>query len=566
MKPRLKSTEAARDLIKRFEPFLPVAERGADGRFVVGYGHRASARDGVTVDEANADLLLIYDVLQAERAIDETIGADMGAPQRDALVSFALGVGVGAFRQSATVRLIAKHRWRDAAEAIAAWGGGQSPRRAAERELFLTDLPEDADQRPVELVIEFEHGDTEPDIAAVETPDIVEDVDTSVDVDESAAPAESEAAPAESEDDDVEAVALGVADTTDSDDVQSDENVVAGEDVVADEDVAADEDVVVEDDHTAAPVAPTANFDSVTARVIARMREQIAPRRTVEPVESDDSESPSDSDDTEAASESDAVIIASFDPVLIPDDVDDDVAAASTQEPTRDESDDALDPDAALGFVFAADTVEDRSEEVLSDDGDEADDTVEDETAAEVDDTPVEDAADADDLPDAAANDTEMPPMMSGDRPAQALGATGEAGGLDAANDPAEQVELPEEDDTTPALADDLPDPQEIDPSVAEHAEAQPRNHWQNGDSSAAPAPSSGRWGTIAVFAVGLFVMIAGIVDTITKAEYYWESKSLLFGPAAAIIGGLLFSGAAIMLVSRLFAPKEVERKTAPLS
>ncbi|WP_421792001.1 lysozyme [Hyphobacterium sp.] len=167
MKPRLKSTPAARDLIKAHQPFLPTARQEADGAWKVGYGHRAAAKQGVSVSEADASLLLIYDVLQAEKAIDESVKGELGAPQRDALVSFALGIGLPAFRRSAIVRLIGKGRWRDAADAIAAWNGGGSERHAAERDLFLKDLPKDTRSTPVELVIEFDHPDEEEAVAPV---------------------------------------------------------------------------------------------------------------------------------------------------------------------------------------------------------------------------------------------------------------------------------------------------------------------------------------------------------------------------------------------------------------
>ncbi|GJL96385.1 MAG: hypothetical protein DHS20C06_02020 [Hyphobacterium sp.] len=174
MKPRLKSSPAARALIKAHEPFLASARQTSDGGWSVGYGHRASAKAGVSVSQDEADLLLVYDVLQAEQAIDEALGKKLGAPQRDALVSFALGIGLAAFRRSAVVRLIRKDRWNDAADAIAAWNGGGMPRHDAERDLFLKDLPVDAERAPVELVIEFDHPseDVALPVAANEEPEL----------------------------------------------------------------------------------------------------------------------------------------------------------------------------------------------------------------------------------------------------------------------------------------------------------------------------------------------------------------------------------------------------------
>ena len=90
MKPRLKSSPAARELIKRHEPFRETAERGRDGRWVVGYGHRAAARDGIKVTPEDAGLLLIYDVMQAEQAIDAVAREPLARGQRDALISLPL--------------------------------------------------------------------------------------------------------------------------------------------------------------------------------------------------------------------------------------------------------------------------------------------------------------------------------------------------------------------------------------------------------------------------------------------------------------------------------------------
>ncbi len=82
MKPRMKTSPAARELIKRFEPFKPQAEQGNDGRWVVGYGHRAAAKSGVRVNEDEAALLLIYDVMRAEEVVDESTTGPLSRGQR----------------------------------------------------------------------------------------------------------------------------------------------------------------------------------------------------------------------------------------------------------------------------------------------------------------------------------------------------------------------------------------------------------------------------------------------------------------------------------------------------
>ena len=65
--PRLKVSREGVVLIKSFEGFRPHAVRGGDGRWVIGYGHTASAREGLSVGEQDAELLLQYDLLPVVR-------------------------------------------------------------------------------------------------------------------------------------------------------------------------------------------------------------------------------------------------------------------------------------------------------------------------------------------------------------------------------------------------------------------------------------------------------------------------------------------------------------------
>lgn len=150
MKPRLKSTRAARDLIKAHEPFLGEAQRRGR-RWLVGYGHSAAAKEGVTLSRENAELLLIYDVLLAEQAVEAAVGADLPAPMRDALVSFAASVGANAFKVSDVARLTRAGKHREAAAALETWVRAEEDgrlvvserlvrRRAAEKALFLSAL------------------------------------------------------------------------------------------------------------------------------------------------------------------------------------------------------------------------------------------------------------------------------------------------------------------------------------------------------------------------------------------------------------------------------------------
>lgn len=173
MKPQLKSSAAARALIKRFEPFNGTAIIGDDGHWVVGYGHKAAAKPGTSVTPEEADLLLIYDVLNAETAIDDVVNTPLKMPQRDALVSFVHDIGGDAFKRSDVARYLFEGRAMAAGEALAIYGDNHPDRREAENALFMTAFAppasrrgEEREQSTVELVIKVEH----PEDIAADTP------------------------------------------------------------------------------------------------------------------------------------------------------------------------------------------------------------------------------------------------------------------------------------------------------------------------------------------------------------------------------------------------------------
>lgn len=164
MKPQLKSSPAARELIQRFEPYRELAAQGSDGRWRVGFGHRAAAREGVRVSRDDAALLLIYDVMQAEAVVDEMFPEPLPKLQRDALTSFVHDVGAAAFRSSDVARYLYECRVEAAAEALAGYGEGSAERREAESAMLLAGRDgAHAGSSPVrkpalvDLVIKVEH-------------------------------------------------------------------------------------------------------------------------------------------------------------------------------------------------------------------------------------------------------------------------------------------------------------------------------------------------------------------------------------------------------------------------
>lgn len=137
------------DLIKRFEGFRPRAGRLPGGRYVVGYGHVSSTREGVRISEADAHALLVYDLLPIEAAVNEWALSPLTQNQFEALVSFALSVGLKTFRRSNVLRHVNQGSMLQAAGALEMWRqadlDGEAVvvdalvrRRAAEKALFLT--------------------------------------------------------------------------------------------------------------------------------------------------------------------------------------------------------------------------------------------------------------------------------------------------------------------------------------------------------------------------------------------------------------------------------------------
>lgn len=138
-------------LIKSFEGFRPRSVARPEGGWIIGYGHTLSAREGATVSEADAELLLRYDLLPIEKRLNEAAADGLNQHQFDALLSFAFSVGLEAFEASDIVTSLSSGDAGAVAEAMVGWPETRSPsagarRRTAERALFTADP-----NRPVAL-------------------------------------------------------------------------------------------------------------------------------------------------------------------------------------------------------------------------------------------------------------------------------------------------------------------------------------------------------------------------------------------------------------------------------
>lgn len=118
--PRRKVSREGLALIKSLEGFQPRASRRPDGRWAIGFGHTRSAREGLTVSEADAELLLQYDLLPVVAALNDRVSRPLNQHQFDALASFALSVGVEAFVTSEVLAALNAEGPEGAARALAA--------------------------------------------------------------------------------------------------------------------------------------------------------------------------------------------------------------------------------------------------------------------------------------------------------------------------------------------------------------------------------------------------------------------------------------------------------------
>lgn len=149
MKPRHRVSRAAIELISRFEGYRCKAAQLPDGRWMIGYGHTLTAREGAEVTPEDAEALLLYDLIAVTHAINEWTYAPLTANQFDALASFVFNIGLDNFRRSGVLKRLNEGALIQAACAMELWRkaefGGERividalvRRRASEKALFLT--------------------------------------------------------------------------------------------------------------------------------------------------------------------------------------------------------------------------------------------------------------------------------------------------------------------------------------------------------------------------------------------------------------------------------------------
>ena len=141
----MKPSQDCIDIVKEFEGFRENAYLCPAGVWTIGYGTTKGVTSGDTVTEQEAEELLMEDLTEASKAVEELVDIPLTQAQYDALVSFVYNVGREAFRQSTLLRLLNSNNTEAAALQFSRWNKangkvlpGLTRRRLAERQLFET--------------------------------------------------------------------------------------------------------------------------------------------------------------------------------------------------------------------------------------------------------------------------------------------------------------------------------------------------------------------------------------------------------------------------------------------
>lgn len=140
----LKINAAGLKIIQDSEGLRLKSYQGMSGKWLIGYGHAATAAPGMTITQQQAEELLRKDVETTETAIKSFLDVPVTENEFSAMVSLAYNIGVFAFKESTVLREVNRNKTDAAADAFLLWNksGGKAyshltDRRQKERALFL---------------------------------------------------------------------------------------------------------------------------------------------------------------------------------------------------------------------------------------------------------------------------------------------------------------------------------------------------------------------------------------------------------------------------------------------
>jgi lysozyme len=142
----MKLSAAGLALLKRSEGFKSHTYIDAAGFPSIGYGHRLDPREHYPngISETEAEVILLWDVHEAEQAVERLVKVSLTQGQFDALVDFTFNLGSARLSGSTLLRELNQGRYDLAANELLRWDhcgadelASLKARRQAERSLWL---------------------------------------------------------------------------------------------------------------------------------------------------------------------------------------------------------------------------------------------------------------------------------------------------------------------------------------------------------------------------------------------------------------------------------------------
>lgn len=156
--------ESTRELIKEFEGLRLKAYLCPAGVWTIGYGHTKGVTKGQIISKERAEELLTEDLATYEDGVEKLLERPATDGQFGAFVSLAFNLrdGVNQVRKSTALRRFNAGDIVGTAEALTWFNKAKDPkagamvilpgltrRRMAEKELFLSDIEEDVEAKPI---------------------------------------------------------------------------------------------------------------------------------------------------------------------------------------------------------------------------------------------------------------------------------------------------------------------------------------------------------------------------------------------------------------------------------
>tara|TARA_E500000178_G_scaffold349706_1_gene407159 strand:- start:5754 stop:6197 length:444 start_codon:yes stop_codon:yes gene_type:complete len=130
-------------LIKKFEGCELEAYKCSAGVWTIGYGHTKDVVEGMTITQEQAEEMLVEELHEYEKYVNESTTVALSQNQFDALVSWVYNLGPANLKASTMLKVLNSGKYEDVPAQIKRWnkaGGkvleGLVRRRAAEACLF----------------------------------------------------------------------------------------------------------------------------------------------------------------------------------------------------------------------------------------------------------------------------------------------------------------------------------------------------------------------------------------------------------------------------------------------